>query len=313
MIQLNARKDQIKVKILADSISSVSSKARITSYELEYHRYIHAEFMTHRVFSKNAASSRAIPAAKLLQLVRDEPMLPIHLGMNQGGMSANQELPADVQIRILELWEELGGLIADKVEALAQLGLHKQVVNRPLEAMLPIKVVATGTEHLNFFELRDSQYAQPEFQVLARKMREARDASTPRELKPGEWHLPYITDHDRDWVAKGTCSIEWDVEQTLCWLSAARCARTTHALGGMTTKSAEEEIAKGRELFTLKHMSPFEHIATPTDFTGATPQEVGALIYHLATPESKCPPIFDVRNFRGWRSMRSFIENEEFK
>jgi hypothetical protein len=269
--------------------------------------------MTHRVFSKNAASSRAIPAAKLLALVRSEPMLPLHLGMNQSGMSADQELPPDVQVRILEVWEELGGLIADKVEYMNKLGLHKQVVNRPLEAMLPIKVVATGTEHENFFDLRDSVFAQPEFALLARKMREAREASIPRVLQPGEWHLPYVTDDDRAWVAKSSCAMEWDVERTLCWLASARCARVTHALGGLTAKEIAEEIVKGKDLFAVRHMSPFEHVATPADFSGATQADIDALIYHLATPESKCPAVFDVRNLRGWRSMRSFIENGELQ
>jgi len=304
---LTDRENQIKVKIIADSVAP--NGARITSYELEYHRYIHAEFMTHRVFSKNAASSRAIPAAKLLQLVRDEPMLPVHLGMNQGGMQAQQELPPDVQQRILDVWEELGGIIADKVEYLASLGLHKQVVNRPLESMLPIKVIATGTEYNNFFELRDSQYAQPEFRVLAHKMRVARDESTPTPLAYGEWHLPYVTTEDRLWAKINVKN----VDRTLCWLSSARCARVTHALGGLTSKTIEEEIGKGKELFAVKHMSPFEHIATPADFSTATEDDVKALIDHLATPESTCPAVFDVRNLRGWRSMRSYIENGELQ
>jgi hypothetical protein len=310
-IMINERLGQIKAKVIADSVNP--NGARLTSYELEYHRYIHAEFMTHRVFSKNAASSRAIPAKKLIEIVRQEPMIPIHLGANQSGMSADAELPADVQQRILEVWEELGGIVADKVEYLTGLGLHKQVVNRPLEAFLPIKVVATGTEHENFFELRDSQFAQPEFQVLAQRMREARNQSEPKLLKQGEWHLPYISLADRAWVGKGSCAMEWDVDQTLCWLSASRCARTSHALGGLTKKEVGEEIQKGKDLFTQKHMSPFEHIATPADFTTATPRDVADLLVHLATPESKCPPIFDVRNLRGWRSMRSYIENGELQ
>ena len=77
----------IKVKIIADSISQTDG-IRLTTFELEYPRYIHAEIMTHRVFSRNAQSSRAVPVDKQLERVRTSPVLPIEWGANKAGMSS---------------------------------------------------------------------------------------------------------------------------------------------------------------------------------------------------------------------------------
>ena len=80
----------ISAKIVADSISTQG--IRLTTMELSYHRFIHSEFMTHRMFSRNAASSRAIPVEKMLKQVKENPAMPIHWGKNQPGMQAKEEI-----------------------------------------------------------------------------------------------------------------------------------------------------------------------------------------------------------------------------
>ena len=50
--------------------------------------------MTHRVFSRNASSSRAIPVDRLIQDVMDDPAMPINWGSNKPGMQAGDELPS---------------------------------------------------------------------------------------------------------------------------------------------------------------------------------------------------------------------------
>ena len=309
---------QIEVKILADSVSL--SGARLTTFELFYHRYFHSEVLTHRVISKNAASSRAIPSSKLLEVVENSPMLPISVGKNQAGMQATQDLEQDLADKFINEWKALGHTVAAGVKVLQDLGAHKQIVNRPLEAWLPIRVVATATDWDNFFELRDSKYAQPEFADLAKKMRHALAENNPTQLKVGEWHLPYVTVDDRNFVLSGM--IEYVAAKywyTLCALSASRCARVSHAIGGLSKKDIADEIEKGRELFAVKHMSPFEHIATPWDVAEAchkviATNPIGAsgaldeLTHWLSVPNSKCPEWADVRNLRGWRQLRSFIE-----
>ena len=76
----------IKVKVIADSL--YGSKDRITTFELEYPRFIHAELMTHRLFSRNAASSRAISISKMIDNVSASPAHPLVWGLDQRGMQA---------------------------------------------------------------------------------------------------------------------------------------------------------------------------------------------------------------------------------
>lgn len=312
----NMQNNQIEVKILAGSVTE--DGAKITTFELLYHRFFHSEFMTHKVISKNAASSRAIPTIKLLDLVQKQPMLPISVGKNRSGMQADEDLEEEISNKFMEMWKDLGVKVATDVKIMQELGAHKQIVNRPLEAWLPIRVVATATDWDNFFELRDSQYAQPEFGLLARLMKEAITNYEYTLVKDNEWHLPYITIDDVHYVSNNTIykDIKWE---TLCALSAGRSARVSHALGGLSTKTIDEEIAKGKELCAVEHMSPFEHQATPWNVTRKAAlssksnfDKLLELTQWLSTPNSTAPTWADVRNLRGWRPLRSFIEHNEF-
>lgn len=307
------------VKILADSISKYG--ARITTWEIEYARFFHSEFMTHKMLEKCAASSRAIPTAKLLNIVRTQPIEPLHIGANQGGMVANQELGAEESSLFLDAWRDLARMVAGRVEYLQGLGGHKQIVNRPLEAFLPIKVVCTGTDFDNYFFLRDSEFAQPEFKAMAHEMRLLYESSTPTLLNDGQWHLPYIYQADMDWMVldNGLSVTSDEAQDLLRWMSVARSGRVTHALGGLSPKTREEEIEKGKDMFRDHHMSPFGHVATPWDVVTKYRDEVkngndsalAELLHHLSTPNSQCPAFADVKNLRGWRSMRSFVEHGE--
>lgn len=181
--------DQISATIILDSINPNGN--RLTTFELEYPRFIHSEVMTHRAFSRNAASSRAIPISTVIEQVRTNPAAPIHWGANQSGMQAKQELvDRDLQLAKL-LWRNAANSAADTAEVLSLVGGHKQFVNRILEPFVLIKVVLTATEYDNFFELRDHSDAQPEIWELAKLMRSAMDKSTPNLLHLGEWHTPY--------------------------------------------------------------------------------------------------------------------------
>ena len=67
-------KGGISAEIVGDSISDMVDNKRIITYVLEYPRFIHSEFMTHRLFSRNAASSRVIPVKKVIELVENTPV-----------------------------------------------------------------------------------------------------------------------------------------------------------------------------------------------------------------------------------------------
>lgn len=258
----------IKATIIADSVSPAGK--RITTYQLRYPRFIHAEFMTHRVFSRNASSSRAIPVERMIEDLRREPAMPVYWGANQKGMQAAEELSEEA-IEISEQhWLNAMELMIDKAQDLLQLGLHKQIANRILEPWAHINVVCTATEWNNFFMLRRHEDAQPEIKALADAMWEAQKLSVPHDLQIHEWHLPYIkiADYERFGVEPG---ILWQDEpivlEKLRKVSVARCARVSY----LTHDGRQTTIEEGLKLYERLvgsqplHASPAEHQATPDD------------------------------------------------
>ncbi len=240
------------VAVVADSINEFGN--RITTLQLRYWRGIHSEFLTHRVLSRNASSTRAIPTAKLAD---SEFFEPIRYGKNKAGMQAAEEnLEGEALERAKAIWRHMADVCAAGSKELAELGLHKQWAGRPTEWFTHINVVVTATEWDNFFALRDHPDAQPEIRELARAMKAAMAASTPRVLGFGEWHLPYLDDAERLGLPL--------TDQIAC--SVARCARVSYLLHS----GDAPDIQKDKELFnrlTLAqppHMSPTEHQATPT-------------------------------------------------
>lgn len=255
----------ITAKIIADSMSPQG--VRITTMELEYPRFIHSELMTHRVFSRNAASSRAIPIQKMIEQVVTNPEKPVHWGKNQSGMQAKEELDEDAQTEANIWWGFAAGHAAACAEMLDAQGLHKQVVNRILEPFQRMKTVVTSTEWENFFELRNHTDAQPEIQVLAREMSAAMEASSPQQIKVGQWHLPYVDfceelgytiPHDGDYENGG---YDLTLEQAQK-VSASCCAQVSYRVLDNSIEKAEMIFDK---LITSepRHASPFEHLATP--------------------------------------------------
>lgn len=278
--------------VLADSIS-LNGK-RITTFQLRYPRFIHSELMTHRVFSRNASSSRAIPVARMIQQVRQDPAMPIHWGANQSGMQAKVELEPILRDQAINKWHLAAEMAADIAEEMAALGLHKQVSNRILEPFQYISVVLTATEYGNWFELRDHEDAQPEIRELAIAMRKALDESTPKPLLQGEWHLPYITDEERELY-----SID-----ILLQVSAARCCRVSYLRHDGQAPDINKDISLCEMLVGARplHASPFEHQATPDELV--EPSWIGRLFGrkpHYAHPEQH-------GNLNGWVQHRKLIE-----
>lgn len=251
----------IEAKIIEDSISD--SGKRITTMQVKFHRFILPEFNTHRVFSRNFSSSRAIPTTKLLEQVANDPAMPVHWGKNQAGMQAAEELDDLQKAAVIESWKSAAKNAASQANIMAQMGLHKQAVNRIVEPYLWSNGIVTSTEWDNWFELRAHEDAQPEIHELALRMREAMDASTPKLLNKGEWHLPYISQSERD---DPFYKIEANVNSNmLAKISAARCCRVSYLKHDGSAPNRDEDL----ELFMRLagavplHASPLEHQATP--------------------------------------------------
>lgn len=240
----------MEVKIIADSISP--SGLRLTTMQLKYQRFVHSEFMTHRVFSRNASSSRAIPVAKMIEQVRNDPAMPVEWGKNQPGMQARENLSEDDVVKAKFLWLVARDEACNTAEMMVSLGLHKQIVNRILEPFQYIHVVVTSTEWDNFFALRDHPDAQPEIRELAKLMKEAYNASKPKKLLIGQWHLPYITEDDRHLPINDQKKV-----------SAARCCRVSYVKHDGFRAEVQEDIILHDKLVTANppHMSPVEHQA----------------------------------------------------
>lgn len=266
----------IEVKVIADSINSAGE--RITTMQLKYPRFIHSEFMTHRVFSRNASSSRAIPVIKMLEAVWTEPAMPIHWGSNKPGMQAGKEVSPSRRLVAKILWKAAGRAMCGVVWTMSKLGLHKQVANRLLEPWQHIHVVVTSTEWENFFALRCHPAAQPEFQELANEIRAIRYMSTPVKLDDYDWHLPYVDVLERKKL------FTFNAIQ----VSAARCCRVSYLNHEGRTSTLEQDVVRYESLVNAvpPHMSPVEHQAM------AVPGGIYA-------------------NFKGWASHRSLLENKE--
>lgn len=292
----------ITAKVVADSISP--DGVRLTTLHLHYPRFILAEMNTHRAFSRNARSTRAVPTSKLIDEVMNDPVIPLKWGINKPGM-ASTEIADEETARLLEAsWRAGAREAAYRAKHLFDTGLHKQWAGRVLEPYMWVDQLVSSTDWANFFELRDEVGAQPEIDELAKQIRIAMDESVPAQLNPGQWHLPYIEDYDyRDaalHLAQDSRSFtEDDVLECIKKISVARCARLTiKPFDG--DGSIEKELKRYELLMVSRpvHASPAEHIATP-DY--AEDIEVGEdYLSQWANPHEH-------GNFYGWRQFRKQI------
>lgn len=251
----------ITARIVADSIAP--SGKRLTTFEFEYNRWILAELNTHRAISKNSASSRAVPFERMLELITESSAMPVHWGVNQGGMTAKEELSkADIK-KAKKLWISTRNSVIKYTKKLYELNLHKQVINRLSEPYSMMKTVASGTNWNNLLWLRDDEDAQPEFRELAVCIRQCLETSVPVKLYGGEWHLPYIkTVRVNDTlIYLDSDDKELTLEEAQ-QISASCCAQVSYRRLNETKEKAIEIFGK---LFSGRkpHMSPTEHQGTP--------------------------------------------------
>lgn len=290
-------------EVLADSIAS---DVRLTTLYVVMPRFLLPQFEKHRVFSISAESNRAVPVRKRIEEARTCPVTPLHWGMAQSGMVAKRELSPAAKKEAEAVWlrarnaavyyaEELLALDGDESEESA----HKQVVNRLLEPFLWVKMIVTATEWENFFALRLAANAQPEIQRVASCMFEAMDNSTPKQLNPGEWHLPMTRADDKGEAA-----------ENLPKLAAARCARISYATHD-GRRDVAADLALYEKLASNGHMTPLEHAAVVAETTW---DRQGNLLFVDSGitygAETEYNPCF-IGNFRSpWVQLRKTIPGE---
>ncbi|WP_396624522.1 FAD-dependent thymidylate synthase [Luteitalea sp.] len=257
-------------EVLLDSVNPAGQ--RLTTFVLRFPRFVLPEFNTHRMFSRNASSSRAIPTAKLMQQLVDDPVIPVEWGRNQSGMQAREVLDEAGAAAAHAGWLRARDTALEHAEQLRATGVHKQIVNRLLEPWMWASVIVSSTTYDNFFTLRCHPDAQPEIKRLADLMRVAYEASSPVRRATGEWHLPFVGPDDRD------LPIEEQKQ-----VSVARCARVSY-LTHVGTRDIEADKVLHQRLLDAGHWSPFEHVA-------------------LAMPDAT-----RFNNFAGWQAYRHQME-----
>ena len=287
----------ISAKILSDSLNPAG--CRLTTWILTYPRFFHSELMTHRVFSRNAASSRAIPVKKVIEEVKNNTSMPVYWGKNQSGMQASEELDEASKELAKTEWFKARDLAIEQAQKMLDIGLHKQIANRILEPFMHMTVILTGTEFENFFSLRAHKDAQPEFQELAYMMLHLYKSTDPKNLKEGEWHIPFGDKIDEQRLVdceafkKETQGMEIGLTSELKdhvslfkrKIATARCARVSY-LNFEGKDDYNSDIQLCNILSSSGHWSPFEHCAQ------ALPDEQWS------------------GNFRGWKQYRKFFQQE---
>ena len=275
-------------------LSSVNWTGKeITTIQYIVPRSILAEINTHRVFSRNVRnSSRAIPTTKVIEEIRNNPFIP-EFKANQRGMVAKDSYVKS-HSRAIDVWlatmrESLNG-----AEILAELDSHKQYQNRLLEPFSYVKGVITSTEWENFYSQRISVDAEPEMCRLAESILECATNTDVTELRPGEWHLPFIQDDEKQ--------LNIEVQKKI---SVARCARISVVPFDSATRDVEKDLELYNFLLSQNHWSPFEHIArVPTHFE-AIGEAFKGLRQLLTNHQTK----LRYGNFSGWFQYRQEVQN----
>ena len=263
----------MNAQIIADSI--YENGTRLTTFEVTVHRFIWPEFLTYRVWARNAASSRARPIYKVIEGIEENLAEPLHWGTvhPEGGMQAGPPLEGEDLSDAQAIWREAAYAAIDYAQMLADLDVSKEVVNRILEPYSWHTAIITGTDFQNFFTQRCDSDAQAEIREPAELMRSLYEVNAPQELEINQWHLPYIQDDE----------FYMDIE-LLKKVSAARCGRVSYL-----THAGKRDTSKDLELFdrlvASGHWSPLEHVARP-----------------------KKPDDFQYGPLIGWRSLRHDIQ-----
>ncbi len=257
-------------KVLADSISPAG--LRFTTIEACYPRKIHAEMLTHRLLSRNSASSRAIPVTKLIERVESDPVIPIWWGKNEPGMQAFAEV--DDKAGAEAWWRAGKDMMVAHARQGVEMGLHKQIVNRIIEPWMWITVLISATEWDNLFGLRIHEAAEPHFQKITKLIKEARDASSPRSLKKGQWHLPLSFVEDDAQVHDLAVGIYPDLDdepkgedEVRKRVSVGRCARVSYLTHDGRRDLCDDVKLHDRLLVAEPlHASPAEHVGQALDW-----------------------------------------------
>lgn len=264
-------------RIIADSVNVCGN--RLVTFEVTYPRSIHAEMLTHRLFSRNSASSRAIPVETMLASIVESPFIPRFWGKNQRGMQAGEEVDPQTIEQARAIILKMRDFCVDGVRQLAELGLHKQLVNRYVEPWMWITVIISTTSFEHFRRLRVHPDAEPHFNLIASMMAKEYDTHEPTLLQPGHWHVPMFGFDEDDQIGN---------IDTITKVATGRCARVSY-LTHNGTRDIEKDVDLHDRLMSSGHWSPFEHIACARADSEPSGNFVGFTQYRKLFPREFTP------------------------
>lgn len=298
-------------KLIADSMSPMGH--RLTSFEVCMPRIVLAEFNTHRVFSRNSASSRAIPVEKMLKRVADDPFIPEKWPRNGKGMQDDGFLEGVEAALAREFWLEGREYVVQVVESLlGKAKVHKQVTNRLLEPFLFHTIIVTATEWENAFNLRRDKHAQAEIQKPFNLMFDQYRNSQPVDVDYGQWHLPLVRGNDH-----GKLLEEQFTTRDIAKISCGRCGRISY-LTHDGVRDPKADVAIVDEKFSKNgHMSPLEHAARPMFqeeyelFTQPAYKVLNVDGEERLVPDLEGKPRHFCGNVEGWVQFRKLVTGED--
>lgn len=318
MTNPNLQNGGYEVEVLADSVVKVpgayysAKHHRLTTLRVVFPRIVLAELNTHRLLSRNSASSRAIPIKAMIERVTQNPFVPNRFPLTHKGMQASEWIEKDSHEypSYVEAWLTARDNAVAQVGVLMMSGVSKQIVNRILEPFLWHQVIISATEWENFLALRANDNTQNEIRILAEMILEALNESSPKELAGHEWHIPFSDKFDENRLSDALAALQLvdysvaSVDELKRIVAVARCARVSY-----WNFDGQDDYVRDANLFqTLLdsgHWSPFEHVAhamTPEEYMGYS--HTSPLPY--GTQHGWCG------NFRGFVQMRkTFPETVE--
>lgn len=301
-------KGGIRAAVIAHSVNVISGQ-QIVTFLVDFPRFILAEVNTHRVLSKNGASSRAIPVTKSIEAIQKHAYMPIHFGQNKAGMTADNEVDKDTKRMAKLEWDIAASNAIGSARKLDNFKIHKQVTNRVLEPFSYMRMVVTATELDNFFWLRLHEDADPHINELARVMLFALQESIPTALQHGDVHVPFFG--EGFWTPEIEARYGVTAQQAIEH-SMSCCAQTSYRKLDMSAEKTQDIVAK---LFggSRQHVSPSEHIASPmaVPTLSAIPSEYLIADYIQVMPEATHldrQGNFWSNNFKHWSQHRDSIE-----
>lgn len=237
--------NHLSVELLLDTLTP--NNTRLTTFRLSIPKVLLAQFNTHRVFSRCASSSRAIPIRTNIANTNLEPVEPLTWRENRPGMVAGNELSEFKHDLATLIWRSHRWYSNLTAWLLSHCGVAKEWANRPLDTHSYAQVIVTSSEWGNFINLRMHHAAQDYMHLLADNIYTLLDNNIPTKAKYGDWHLPYI-------------GLIHNAGEEDILRSVAMCAQVSYRkLASPTTSKVHDIIDK--LYHTPMHASPFEHVA----------------------------------------------------